>query len=280
MFNRALKRKLTNRKWCNIYFKRDNSSLMVKNRQPPNDRQKEHESGNTLQKMYLSKSLVQICDITLYKIEVIFLWMCCTVCQHPHTHNAAPHWLLIIPTSKTRLHYFQTRFSCTWTEHRNSRLCKKTNKEKIKKTTQECTHPRTQTQTWVCASVYSFSEATEEEAQEMAPVLVNGSPKLPRLPMPSALDHESFDITLHRKDIEGFGFVILTSKSKPPYGGETVDSQPFHGWITTPHVDCFYTVYVMLKELLKWINARGDSRITFKSFYSQRTKPHFQRKKN
>uniref|UniRef100_A0A3Q1AKM4 Membrane-associated guanylate kinase, WW and PDZ domain-containing protein 3 n=1 Tax=Amphiprion ocellaris TaxID=80972 RepID=A0A3Q1AKM4_AMPOC len=59
----------------------------------------------------------------------------------------------------------------------------------------------------------------EEEAEaEMTPVLVNGSPKLPRLPMPSALDHESFDITLHRKDTEGFGFVILTSKSKPPHG--------------------------------------------------------------
>uniref|UniRef100_I3KBX7 Membrane-associated guanylate kinase, WW and PDZ domain-containing protein 3 n=1 Tax=Oreochromis niloticus TaxID=8128 RepID=I3KBX7_ORENI len=58
----------------------------------------------------------------------------------------------------------------------------------------------------------------DEEAQEMAPVLVNGSPKLPRLPMPSALDHESFDITLHRKETEGFGFVILTSKSKPPHG--------------------------------------------------------------
>lgn len=55
----------------------------------------------------------------------------------------------------------------------------------------------------------------------MASVLVNGSPKLPRLSMPSALDHESFDITLHRKDTEGFGFVILTSKSKPPPGGET-----------------------------------------------------------
>ena len=65
------------------------------------------------------------------------------------------------------------------------------------------------------------SDATDEEALEMAPVLVNGSPKLPRLPMPSALDHESFDITLHRKDIEGFGFVILTSKSKPPLGGES-----------------------------------------------------------
>ncbi|XP_038553333.1 membrane-associated guanylate kinase, WW and PDZ domain-containing protein 3-like isoform X2 [Micropterus salmoides] len=63
-----------------------------------------------------------------------------------------------------------------------------------------------------------YRDVTEEEAQEMAPVLVNGSPKLPRLPMPSALDHESFDITLHRKDTEGFGFVILTSKSKPPHG--------------------------------------------------------------
>ncbi|XP_027135344.1 membrane-associated guanylate kinase, WW and PDZ domain-containing protein 3 isoform X1 [Larimichthys crocea] len=63
-----------------------------------------------------------------------------------------------------------------------------------------------------------YRDATDEEIQEMTPVLVNGSPKLPRLPMPSALDHESFDITLHRKEIEGFGFVILTSKSKPPYG--------------------------------------------------------------
>ncbi|KAM6928054.1 membrane-associated guanylate kinase, WW and PDZ domain-containing protein 3 [Xenentodon cancila] len=63
-----------------------------------------------------------------------------------------------------------------------------------------------------------YRDLTDEEAQEMAPVLVNGSPKLPRLPMPSALDHESFDITLHRKDAEGFGFVILTSKNKPPHG--------------------------------------------------------------
>uniref|UniRef100_A0A8C4EBK0 Membrane-associated guanylate kinase, WW and PDZ domain-containing protein 3 n=1 Tax=Dicentrarchus labrax TaxID=13489 RepID=A0A8C4EBK0_DICLA len=29
---------------------------------------------------------------------------------------------------------------------------------------------------------------------------------------------ESFDVTLHRKDNEGFGFVILTSKNKPPPG--------------------------------------------------------------
>ncbi|XP_028302231.1 membrane-associated guanylate kinase, WW and PDZ domain-containing protein 3 isoform X3 [Gouania willdenowi] len=63
-----------------------------------------------------------------------------------------------------------------------------------------------------------YREATDEDILDMTPVLVNGSPKLPRLPMPSALDHESFDITLHRKETEGFGFVILTSKSKPPYG--------------------------------------------------------------
>nr|XP_012773611.1 membrane-associated guanylate kinase, WW and PDZ domain-containing protein 3 isoform X2 [Maylandia zebra] len=63
-----------------------------------------------------------------------------------------------------------------------------------------------------------YRDVTDEDPQEMAPVLVNGSPKLPRLPMPSALDHESFDITLHRKETEGFGFVILTSKSKPPHG--------------------------------------------------------------
>ncbi|XP_072308316.1 membrane-associated guanylate kinase, WW and PDZ domain-containing protein 3-like isoform X1 [Eucyclogobius newberryi] len=63
-----------------------------------------------------------------------------------------------------------------------------------------------------------YRDATEEEAREMTPVLVNGSPKLPHLPMPNAIDHESFDITLHRKESEGFGFVILTSKSKPPHG--------------------------------------------------------------
>uniref|UniRef100_A0A8C8DVC1 Membrane-associated guanylate kinase, WW and PDZ domain-containing protein 3 n=1 Tax=Oryzias sinensis TaxID=183150 RepID=A0A8C8DVC1_9TELE len=63
-----------------------------------------------------------------------------------------------------------------------------------------------------------YRDVADDEGQEMAPVLVNGSPRLPRIPMPSALDHESFDITLHRKEAEGFGFVILTSKSKPPHG--------------------------------------------------------------
>uniref|UniRef100_A0A3P8WJ74 Membrane-associated guanylate kinase, WW and PDZ domain-containing protein 3 n=1 Tax=Cynoglossus semilaevis TaxID=244447 RepID=A0A3P8WJ74_CYNSE len=51
-----------------------------------------------------------------------------------------------------------------------------------------------------------------------------GSPKMPSAEVPSAVQHtqpsrpESFDITLQRKDTEGFGFVILTSKNKPPPG--------------------------------------------------------------
>uniref|UniRef100_A0A8C8IWQ2 Membrane-associated guanylate kinase, WW and PDZ domain-containing protein 3 n=1 Tax=Oncorhynchus tshawytscha TaxID=74940 RepID=A0A8C8IWQ2_ONCTS len=66
--------------------------------------------------------------------------------------------------------------------------------------------------------IYRGEHSLTEAGLHMAPVLVNGSPRLPRIQMPSVLDHESFDITLHRKDSEGFGFVILTSKSKPPLG--------------------------------------------------------------
>uniref|UniRef100_A0A8C8D5Q6 Membrane-associated guanylate kinase, WW and PDZ domain-containing protein 3 n=1 Tax=Oncorhynchus tshawytscha TaxID=74940 RepID=A0A8C8D5Q6_ONCTS len=57
--------------------------------------------------------------------------------------------------------------------------------------------------------------------QQVAPALVNGSPKLPRIQVPTASSPhqpECYDITLQRKDNEGFGFVILTSKNKPPPG--------------------------------------------------------------
>ncbi|XP_051997668.1 membrane-associated guanylate kinase, WW and PDZ domain-containing protein 3-like [Xyrauchen texanus] len=57
-----------------------------------------------------------------------------------------------------------------------------------------------------------------EDLGNMALTLVNGSPRIPRIQVPRIKDQESFDITLHRKDNEGFGFVILTSKSKPPPG--------------------------------------------------------------
>uniref|UniRef100_A0A674DGB6 Membrane-associated guanylate kinase, WW and PDZ domain-containing protein 3 n=1 Tax=Salmo trutta TaxID=8032 RepID=A0A674DGB6_SALTR len=66
---------------------------------------------------------------------------------------------------------------------------------------------------------------TEEDGgsgqQQVAPALVNGSPKLPRIQAPTASSPhqpECYDVTLQRKDNEGFGFVILTSKNKPPPG--------------------------------------------------------------
>nr|XP_017212193.1 membrane-associated guanylate kinase, WW and PDZ domain-containing protein 3 isoform X1 [Danio rerio]XP_021327516.1 membrane-associated guanylate kinase, WW and PDZ domain-containing protein 3 isoform X1 [Danio rerio] len=62
-----------------------------------------------------------------------------------------------------------------------------------------------------------FRDALEDVGSG-ALTLVNGSPRLPRIQVPSVKDQESFDITLHRRDNEGFGFVILTSKSKPPPG--------------------------------------------------------------
>uniref|UniRef100_A0A8C7NEF7 Membrane-associated guanylate kinase, WW and PDZ domain-containing protein 3 n=1 Tax=Oncorhynchus mykiss TaxID=8022 RepID=A0A8C7NEF7_ONCMY len=58
-------------------------------------------------------------------------------------------------------------------------------------------------------------------AHQVAPALVNGSPKLPRIQVPTASSPhqaECYDVTLQRKDNEGFGFVILTSKNKPPPG--------------------------------------------------------------
>ncbi|KAL1020678.1 hypothetical protein UPYG_G00003230 [Umbra pygmaea] len=57
--------------------------------------------------------------------------------------------------------------------------------------------------------------------QLVAPAMVNGSPKPPHIEVSKASSHpqpESYDVTLQRKDNEGFGFVILTSKNKPPPG--------------------------------------------------------------
>uniref|UniRef100_A0A8C2E0V6 Membrane-associated guanylate kinase, WW and PDZ domain-containing protein 3 n=1 Tax=Cyprinus carpio TaxID=7962 RepID=A0A8C2E0V6_CYPCA len=68
----------------------------------------------------------------------------------------------------------------------------------------------------VCRKVI-YRDALEDVGSR-ALTLVNGSPRLPRIQVPSIKDQGSFDITLHRKDNEGFGFVILTSKSKPPPG--------------------------------------------------------------
>ncbi|XP_059396425.1 membrane-associated guanylate kinase, WW and PDZ domain-containing protein 3-like [Carassius carassius] len=65
-----------------------------------------------------------------------------------------------------------------------------------------------------------------------APALVNGSPKPPLIEVSSHSHPQPYDITLQRKDNEGFGFVILTSKNKPPPGviphkiGRIIDGSP------------------------------------------------------
>uniref|UniRef100_A0A665V0B9 Membrane-associated guanylate kinase, WW and PDZ domain-containing protein 3 n=1 Tax=Echeneis naucrates TaxID=173247 RepID=A0A665V0B9_ECHNA len=75
--------------------------------------------------------------------------------------------------------------------------------------------------------VHSDGGGEEESGQQphqVASALVNSSPKMPRTELPNAVQQaqpsrpECFDVTLQRKDNEGFGFVILTSKNKPPPG--------------------------------------------------------------
>ncbi|XP_078111864.1 membrane-associated guanylate kinase, WW and PDZ domain-containing protein 3a isoform X1 [Sander vitreus] len=64
-------------------------------------------------------------------------------------------------------------------------------------------------------------EESSQQPQHVASALVNSSPKMPRGEVPNVVQParpECFDVTLQRKDNEGFGFVILTSKNKPPLG--------------------------------------------------------------
>ncbi|XP_070695139.1 membrane-associated guanylate kinase, WW and PDZ domain-containing protein 3a [Pempheris klunzingeri] len=63
-----------------------------------------------------------------------------------------------------------------------------------------------------------------QQPQQVASALVNSSPKTARVEFSNTVQTtqssrpECFDVTLQRKDNEGFGFVILTSKNKPPPG--------------------------------------------------------------
>nr|XP_020501625.1 membrane-associated guanylate kinase, WW and PDZ domain-containing protein 3 isoform X1 [Labrus bergylta] len=67
-------------------------------------------------------------------------------------------------------------------------------------------------------------EESSQQPPHVASALVNSSPKIPRGEFPNAVQPapptrpECFDVTLQRRDNEGFGFVILTSKNKPPPG--------------------------------------------------------------
>uniref|UniRef100_A0A7N8WTV7 Membrane-associated guanylate kinase, WW and PDZ domain-containing protein 3 n=1 Tax=Mastacembelus armatus TaxID=205130 RepID=A0A7N8WTV7_9TELE len=64
----------------------------------------------------------------------------------------------------------------------------------------------------------------DQQPEQVASLQINSSPKMPRGELPNTIQPaqfsrpECFDVTLQRKDNEGFGFVILTSKNKPPPG--------------------------------------------------------------
>ncbi|XP_019746942.1 membrane-associated guanylate kinase, WW and PDZ domain-containing protein 3-like isoform X2 [Hippocampus comes] len=71
------------------------------------------------------------------------------------------------------------------------------------------------------SDVGGWEEEGGQQTPHVAPALVGSSPLTARgEPLKTAYPsrQESFEITLHRKDNEGFGFVILTSKNKPPPG--------------------------------------------------------------
>uniref|UniRef100_A0A8C9EKZ7 Membrane-associated guanylate kinase, WW and PDZ domain-containing protein 3 n=1 Tax=Pavo cristatus TaxID=9049 RepID=A0A8C9EKZ7_PAVCR len=77
-----------------------------------------------------------------------------------------------------------------------------------------------------------FGEKQAEEEESQAVVTQNSSPRLNRAEFAAQQSPEVYDVCLQRKENEGFGFVILTSKNKPPPGviphkiGRVIDGSP------------------------------------------------------
>uniref|UniRef100_A0A8C2U2M6 Membrane-associated guanylate kinase, WW and PDZ domain-containing protein 3 n=1 Tax=Coturnix japonica TaxID=93934 RepID=A0A8C2U2M6_COTJA len=77
-----------------------------------------------------------------------------------------------------------------------------------------------------------FGEKQAEEEESQAVVAQNSSPRLNRAEFGTQPSPEVYDVCLQRKENEGFGFVILTSKNKPPPGviphkiGRVIDGSP------------------------------------------------------
>ncbi|XP_068774724.1 membrane-associated guanylate kinase, WW and PDZ domain-containing protein 3 isoform X4 [Struthio camelus] len=77
-----------------------------------------------------------------------------------------------------------------------------------------------------------FGEKQLEEEESQPISAQNGSPRLNRVEFASQQSPEVYDVRLQRKENEGFGFVILTSKNKPPPGviphkiGRVIDGSP------------------------------------------------------
>lgn len=69
--------------------------------------------------------------------------------------------------------------------------------------------------------MFIIEKQPEDDSSQAFIATQNGSPYLNRAEVPGRpAPQEAYDVVLHRKENEGFGFVILTSKSKPPPGGE------------------------------------------------------------
>ncbi|NXL37614.1 MAGI3 protein, partial [Glaucidium brasilianum] len=77
-----------------------------------------------------------------------------------------------------------------------------------------------------------FGEKQPEEEESQAVLAQNGSPRPNRAEFANQQSPEVYDVRLQRKENEGFGFVILTSKNKPPPGviphkiGRVIDGSP------------------------------------------------------
>ncbi|XP_010829088.1 PREDICTED: membrane-associated guanylate kinase, WW and PDZ domain-containing protein 3 isoform X2 [Bison bison bison] len=81
--------------------------------------------------------------------------------------------------------------------------------------------------------IFYGEKQPEDDSSQAFPSTQNGSPRLNRaevLARPAL--QEPYDVVLQRKENEGFGFVILTSKSKPPPGviphkiGRVIEGSP------------------------------------------------------
>ncbi|XP_074781393.1 membrane-associated guanylate kinase, WW and PDZ domain-containing protein 3 isoform X2 [Athene noctua] len=77
-----------------------------------------------------------------------------------------------------------------------------------------------------------FGEKQPEEEESQVVLAQNGSPRPNRAEFANQQSPEVYDVRLQRKENEGFGFVILTSKNKPPPGviphkiGRVIDGSP------------------------------------------------------
>ncbi|KAM9110865.1 membrane-associated guanylate kinase, WW and PDZ domain-containing protein 3 isoform 4-T4 [Megaptera novaeangliae] len=81
--------------------------------------------------------------------------------------------------------------------------------------------------------IFYGEKQPEDDSSQAFLSTQNGSPRLNRAEVPARpAPQEAYDVVLQRKENEGFGFVILTSKSKPPPGviphkiGRVIEGSP------------------------------------------------------